>query len=226
MSHTYEVEIKSLLGSPENAQALKSRLQEHGDVEEVGKHSQLNHYFTVTPDDILRMKEMITPHIPEDKKEALVRILEEGENHSVRTRDADGTVLFVIKASLDEGTSSNTVSRIEFEEEVDMSIDELDQLLLDAGLEYQAKWSRDREEFKVGDTNVTIDRNAGYGYLAEFERVTNNESELGNLKEELLGMMEQFGVEELPQDRLERMFEFYNKNWEDYYGTDKIFTIE
>jgi len=38
--------------------------------------------------------------------------------------------------------------------------------------------------------------------------------------------MTKLDVEELPQDRLERMFAYYNKNWPEYYGTEKIFVIE
>ena len=34
------------------------------------------------------------------------------------------------------------------------------------------------------------------------------------------------GLVELDQDRLARMFEFYNSNWEDYYGTDNVFIVE
>jgi hypothetical protein len=38
--------------------------------------------------------------------------------------------------------------------------------------------------------------------------------------------MKELGVKELDQKRLERMFAFYNTHWPEYYGTDKIFTIE
>jgi hypothetical protein len=38
--------------------------------------------------------------------------------------------------------------------------------------------------------------------------------------------MSEIGLVELPQDRLARMFEYYNNNWEDYYGTEKVFNIE
>lgn len=224
MSHTYEIEIKSLLGSEENAKALKEKLSAR-DIEVREKHSQLNHYFNAL-DDMSVLEEKILPHIEEGRRDALRRILEEGEGHSVRTREADGDVFFIIKASIDEGTSANTVSRIEFEEKVDLSLDELDQILLDAGLTYQAKWSREREEFRLGDTNITIDKNAGYGYLAEFERVVETDEGVGEVKQELVRLMSEFGVEELPQDRLERMFAHYNEHWEDYYGTDNIFVIE
>lgn len=226
MSHTYEIEIKSLLGSEENAVGLKERMEEHNlELAKHGSHSQLNHYFDA-PEDLSRLEKNILPHVSEERQDALKRVLEEGEDHSIRTRDADGTVLFIVKASIDEGTSANAVSRIEFEVEVDMSIDELDEILLDSGLEYQAKWSRDRENFTLGDIEVTIDRNAGYGYLAEFEQTTRSEDEAETVRKKLLELMDQLEVEELPQDRLERMFEHYNNNWEEYYGTDKVFTIK
>jgi hypothetical protein len=73
---------------------------------------------------------------------------------------------------------------------------------------------------------VTIDRNAGYGYLAEFERVIEDEAKAGAVQDELRALMAELGVEELPQDRLERMFAHYNAHWPEYYGTEKIFTIE
>jgi len=225
MAHTYEIEIKSLLGSEENALSLKNKLIEIGEVEEIGRHSQLNHYFNV-PADFSVLLENILPYIPKERRESLEQILEEGKSHSIRTRDADGMVLFVIKASLDSGTSDNTVSRIEFEETVDMTLQELDQLLLDSGFSYQAKWSRDREEYKFGDINITIDKNAGYGYLAEFEKIVDSENKIESAKQDLLDTMVQLEVEELMQDRLERMFEHYNNNWMDYYGTDNIFIIK
>jgi hypothetical protein len=38
--------------------------------------------------------------------------------------------------------------------------------------------------------------------------------------------MAELDLTELGQERLERMFEFYNKNWPDYYGTEKVFNLE
>ena len=131
-----------------------------------------------------------------------------------------------MKASIDDTTSSNGISRMEFESEVDMTLDELDKILLDSDFEYQAKWSRQREEFESGDMNICIDKNAGYGYLAEFEKVIDNADEVEKVKKDLRETMQELGVEELMQDRLERMFAHYNEHWPEYYGTDKIFNIE
>lgn len=219
----YEIEIKSLLGSKDNADSLRNKISQRGG-NFVSKNRQLNHYFTIT--DVNKFKKQLSGYINKEKQALFEKILSEGSDFSVRTRDTDGEVRLVIKASIGKDTSSNGVSRMEFEDTVAMSLDDLDKLLIDAGLEYQAKWSREREEYKLNDVSVCLDRNAGYGYLAEFEKVVSNRNLADTVKAELLGMMKEFEVDELPQDRLERMFAYYNSNWKDYYGTEKIFNIE
>lgn len=219
----YEIEIKSLLGSPERASSLRDKISTRGGILKY-KNNQLNHYFILHDAD--KFKEKLESYIPEVEKEKFNKILKEGSDFSIRTRDTDGKVLLVVKASIGDDSSSNGVSRMEFESEMKMTLDELDKLLLDAGLEYQAKWSREREEYKLGDTSICLDKNAGYGYLAEFEKVVTDRTLADDVKKALLEMMKDFEVEELPQERLERMFSFYNNNWRDYYGTDKIFNIE
>ncbi|MDZ4226447.1 MAG: CYTH domain-containing protein, partial [Patescibacteria group bacterium] len=144
---------------------------------------------------------------------------------SVRTRNKDGTVYLVVKASVGDDTSANGVARMEFEERVDLTLEQLDRLLLKAGFRYQAKWSREREEYVCKGTNVCLDKNAGYGWLAEFEKVVSNAYLVDSAREEIVELMEECGVEELSQDRLERMFTYYNANWPKYYGTEKIFTV-
>lgn len=225
-AHSYEVEIKSLLGSKENADELKAKLKKRDPSLLVGEtEKQLNHYFN-NPTDLAAFAKAVADLVPHSKKESFTRIMEHGKKLSIRTRDANGTVLLVLKASVGSDTSSNGVQRIECEFEVKKSLKALDKILLDAGCTYQAKWSRERETYQTKDMAVCIDKNAGYGYLAEFEKVTQDESALANIKEELLATMKSLGVAELPQDRLERMFAHYNAHWPEYYGTDKTFTLE
>jgi adenylate cyclase class IV len=218
-----EIEIKSLLGTPEKAEELRVKVRERNGLL-VGQGKQRNHYFhngNVEP-----LADIIAP-ICSDADAALVRkIATQGKAHSVRTRDADGTVILVIKASLDASTSANGVSRMECEVVLPMSLEDLDALVTKAGYEYQAKWSREREEYRVDEVTVTIDRNAGYGYLAEFERVVPEGTAHDQVAEELRAFMATLGADELPQDRLERMFAYYNSHWPEYYGTEKTFVIE
>jgi adenylate cyclase class IV len=222
----YEVEIKSLLGSKDNAQKLKTKLVEkYPGTKLVGNGKQLNHYFNL-PKDLSKLTENIVPIISKEKRGALENILKHGQKISIRTRQTDTKVILVLKASVGAGTRSNGVKRLEFESPVSMTLDKLDKILLKSGCTYQAKWSREREEYESGDMHVCIDKNAGYGYLAEFEKVIHDDKELESARQYLLGEMEDLGFVELLQDRLERMFDHYNKHWSEYYGTDKTFVIE
>lgn len=228
--HTYEVEIKSLLGDKARADALRARLKElDGDCELANHNRQLNHYFEVdaahggTLETLLANTE---PHLSDDARAKLSDMASRAKEFSVRTRDKDNIVLLVVKASMGSDSSANGVSRMEFEEQVPLTLNELDDLVLSAGFKYQAKWSREREEYVCRGVNVCIDKNAGYGYVAEFERVVDDEASLEAARAEVESLMQELDVAELPQDRLERMFAHYNQNWPNYYGTDKIFVIE
>jgi len=220
----YEVEIKSLLGSEENAQQLRERMK-HLDTNTklVSRNKQLNHYFTGT--NAGAIVSHMQQHLSAEQTNKLSDILKTGKEVSVRTRDKDGKVLLVVKASVDDTTSSNGITRMEFEEKVSVTLDELDQILLDSGLNYQAKWSREREEYVCRGVSVSLDKNAGYGWLAEFEKIVTEESQLEETRREVRSLMEACGIQELSQDRLERMFAFYNAHWGEYYGTDKVFTV-
>jgi len=225
MTTQYEIEIKVLLGSSAEKDRLLKNLQSNGKALVLkGENTQLNHYFI--GGDIAKLEKAIQNTIPENKKASFHHIVENGKKLSVRTRYVDGKTILVIKASIDDTTSSNGTARIEWEMDFPSThINIVDQILLDAGFEYQAKWSRAREEYSYGDTTICIDRNAGYGYLAEFERVVDNADAIDTIKKDLRTLIESLEFRELSQDRLERMFTHYNANWRDYYGTDKVFTI-
>lgn len=221
----YEIEIKSLLGEKKYADALKQKMCElDKSCVCTTSHSQRNHYFVGgnLSDLFEKTKHLFT----DDIKKKFQHIAEKGKDFSVRTRQKDDTVLLVVKASVDEGTSANAISRLEFEEPVATTLDALDALVCNAGFVYQAKWSREREEYDYKGINVCIDKNAGYGYLAEFEKVVDDEHTLADVRTELDALMRELGVTELSQDRLERMFAHYNTHWKEYYGTDKTFIIE
>lgn len=222
----YEVEIKSLLGFKANADKLKSSMMKaYPDAKLVGQGKQLNHYFHM-PTDVSKLVAGLKSVLTVEQSKAIGDLLSQGRKTSLRTRDANGKVLIVVKASVGDDTSANGVKRVELEYPVDKLLTELDQVMLDTGCTYQAKWSREREEYAAGDIHVCIDKNAGYGYLAEFERVISDEKALDKTHKDLVSIMAKLGAVELPQDRLERMFAHYNAHWAEYYGTDKTFNIE
>jgi predicted adenylyl cyclase CyaB len=221
---SFEVEIKSHLGDERKAIALRKRMVElDPKLKLLSRNKQLNHYFV--GGDLAKLAEALGSHVSKKTKKQIDTLVKKTSSFSVRTRQKDKEVFIVIKASVGNDTSSNGVARIEIEEKVDLTLSKLDKLVLSAGFEYQAKWSREREEYKYKDITVTLDRNAGYGWLAEFEKVINQKSKLEETKEKIYTFMKECKVKELEQEKLERMFAFYNKNWEKYYGTNKIFTI-
>ncbi len=221
----YEIEIKTLLGDKEAADGLIKKMEElDPEMKITSRNSQLNHYFV--NGDLNVLYSNIEEIFSAEQRDKFADFFANGKDFSVRTRDKDGEVLLVMKASLDGGTSANTVSRLEFEESLPITLDELDAFLVKAGFTFQAKWSRDRIEYAYKGITVCLDRNAGYGYLAEFETVTTDQSELPAVRARLEECMKELGVEELGQDRLARMFAHYNEFWADYYGTEKTFNIE
>jgi len=221
----FEIEIKSLIGTRADADALvtKMRALDPAFTEE-GSHKQLNHYFM--GGDLTNLRAKLISHLSTDKQAEFEKLAQQAKDFSVRTRLADTKTIFVIKATVDDTSSSNGTARQEFESEVNLNLEQLDQLLLDSGFQYQAKWSREREEYKYKGLNVMVDKNAGYGYLAEFESVVDDASQADAVKSNIRQIMGELGAPELNQDRLAQMFDYYNKNWQDYYGTEKVFDIE
>jgi adenylate cyclase class IV len=235
-----EVEIKVLLGQKINADNLVTKIKVLGFVEE-SQNNQLNHYFLGETKDFANLrnglKTGMTPlghnwlenfFVKPSSITNLGDILASGGSFSLRTRQLDGKILLVVKASIDSTTSENGTARMEFEEGVNLSLDELDSFLIGFGFGIQAKWSRQRQEFVMAgsDTKICLDKNAGYGYLAEFEQIVPPTIDILEVKKELRDLIKSLDLEELDQTKLAKMFDYYNQNWQDYYGTEKVFEIE
>lgn len=221
----YEIEIKSLLGGVSAAEALRAGLKKiDPSCTLLTSYTQLNNYFE--GGDPKRLAKMLAPHLPPETVERMWQMVE-GEKISVRTREMNGISKIVMKASVGSDSSENGVVRMEIEEPTKgLTFDELNTKMLTAGYRYQAKWSRTREEYQVRDIAVCLDKNAGYGYLAEFEKIVNDPAHTSKARSEIDKLMRALGLVELSQDRLERMFAYYNKHWPEYYGTDNVFNVE
>lgn len=225
--HSYEVEIKVLLGDETIKDIFLNKVKEafpkltHSYTE-----SQNNHYFQWV--DLLALLWIFGPLVSSEQKRKLENIQQTAKSFSVRTRGTPTQTIIVVKATVNDETSSNGTARIEWEVDLaPMTLDAMDALVLSSGFEYQAKWSRARDGYELNDDTVLcLDRNAGYGYLAEFERVIDDANLVDSTRTDLLQIIDSLGYAELDQARLARMFDFYNQNWPHYYGTDKVFTIE
>lgn len=225
MALSYEIETKSLLGPKEKADSLRDLITSNPSASLISTSKQLNHYFVGGNLETLTLTVGAKVLGPEKLAE-LKKLSTTAKTFSVRTRQKDNDIILVVKASADDTTSENGISRFEMEEKVPLSLEELDSLVIKAGFDYQAKWSREREEYSYDGITICLDKNAGYGWLAEFEKMVGSEAEMAEAREKLRNVMVNLGAEELSQARLQRMFDYYNTNWAEYYGTDKTFNIE
>lgn len=225
--HAYEIEIKVLLGNEESKNIFMNAVKENYlGLKFSYAESQKNHYFEWG--NLTKLGEIFASHLSHEEIVGLADIATRAKGFSVRTRWTKDETILVVKATVNDESSSNGTARIEWEVDLyPMSLEQMDKLVLESWFDYQAKWSRDREEYQIDDnTAICIDKNAGYGYLAEFERVIDAPEKIEETRKDLLQMIDFLGYKELDQDRLARMFDFYNKNWRDYYGTERVFTVE
>lgn len=236
--HNYEVEIKVLLGDEKMKNTFMHAIEiNFPSYRHSYSESQKNHYFEWG--NLEGLLNVFRWSISHEEVLSLEKLSKEVRSFSVRSRGTSDETLLVVKATVNSETSSNGTARIEWEADLaPLSLEDMDQKILEAGFHYQAKWSRSRDEYRITipDQNphslisqweiaLCIDRNAWYGYIAEFERVITDESKITETRHELLRIIRFLGYEELHQDRLSRMFDYYNQHWREYYGTEKVFTV-
>lgn len=226
-ANQFEVEVKTLLGSQKAVDAFVGKLKDADTgLKQTAQSNQLNHYFD-SDGDPDKVAEAVSGFLSEDDLAAFKQILGQAKSFALRTRDADGKVLLVIKAAKGDGDDQHALERLEGEYQTTApDIDTLDQAIRSAGYDFLSKWSRERVEYAYKDYTVCIDRNAGYGYLAEIEKVVPSSEEAQVAREEILAELKVLDAEELSQERVGRMFEHYNQHWTEYYKTEKTFTIE
>ncbi len=225
--HNYEIEIKVLLGEEEKKDQFMQKVRESFPwMHHMYSESQKNHYFEWG--NLKHLLGIFREYISDEQATSLHKLTQEAKSFSVRTRGTPTQTIIVVKATVNDETSSNGTARIEWEVDLaPMTLEEMDALVLEAGFHHQAKWSRARDSYEImPNTVLCLDKNAWYGYLAEFERVIDDASLVDSTRTELLTLISSLGYAELDQERLARMFDYYNKNWKDYYGTEKVFTLE
>ena len=222
----YEVEVKALLSSDAQAGELVAKMRQVDSRLKEGETSiQLTHYFT--GGDLGLLPDTLRGYLSPDDVAELARVTTGIKDFSLRTQETNGQLRLIFKTSTDAESSAHGTVRLEWEVAISgLTQEQLDQLVLSCGFQYQSKWSRERREYVFEDVEVTVDKTPGYGYLAEFEVGVDLPEEFGSAKEKIHQVMAKLELEELKQDRLDRMFTFYNAHWSEYYGTDKVFVIE
>jgi len=115
-------------------------------------------------------------------------------------------------------------------EELEVRVDEeafdtLDSILTNLGYDYNTKWHRERTEYHYHDFAITLDFNAGYGWVAEIEKVV-SEGEEDSAKQEISALAQEIGLQPTPPEVFDKMYHYYKKNWQYYFDSGKTFTLE
>jgi len=98
---------------------------------------------------------------------------------------------------------------IQFKKE---DFEELERLFLALGYNVKIKWFRTRNEFEWDGIKVCVDYTRGYGYIVEFEKMSDEASKEKDfifLKEKL----ESLGIKISPKEEFESKFQYYKENW-------------
>jgi len=216
-----EVEVKALIEDQDMVPEIRRKISDLGG-KYVDSQTQKNFYYhRPDKDSLLKLSQRF------QQVNEISDVLEKAQSISLRLRKIDDNeCLLVAKIALDEDGAANGVSRIEVEKNLEFeSIEELDEIFQDLGLSVQSKWSRKRDTYKLRGATVTIDYNAGYGYVCEVEKVVSADLDQEKIENELRTILHDLGLEEIDGERLNRMFHHYNQNWEDYYGSERVFRI-
>lgn len=220
----YEIEIKSLLKDKESADKLIKQLEQlDNNFVLLRREEQLNHYFK--SGDIVNLISSIRSYLSKADVNLLNDIRNEATSISIRTRQKNGVTIIVVKGSLDKTDAAHSHRRMEFEKELSVNIESLDSILINAGFNIEAKWSATRKIYKFLDSTVDVMFSPGYGYVVEIEKVIHDKDSIDVARKDIKKLMGKLGLKELPSERLARMYAYYNKHWQEYYGTKNIFTI-
>lgn len=212
-----EVEVKALV---QDVIITKQYLLQQG-YKYINSEKQLNHYFSYDDYSLAYLFNVLRQYLSTDEELELSNIIGKGNNYSIRTRCInDKDTYFIIKYSLFDEDSANGSIRKEYEVKLDLTLEQLDKLLLNNGLNYSSKWSRERDVYTKNKYTATIDLNAGYGYLLELETLINNPDSASSYKEVLLNELNKLQLKELNSKLLNIMFSYYESNWSKYYSTN------
>ena len=146
----YEIEVKALLGDQEASKNLLKKLADKdANFKQFDEQSQLNHYFIGGSID--NLVKSAKPYLALEKLDVLNEIAKKSTSISVRSRQKNGKTFLVVKGSLDSTSAVHSHRRIEFEEPIDLDIAVLDELIISAGYDHEAKWSAERKMYTFYD---------------------------------------------------------------------------
>jgi adenylate cyclase class IV len=221
-----EVEIKCHLGADESAvTALVERMMVADPECRLTAHNELlNHYFDCK--DPALLEAVAKDYASGTKLKTLLEIIDKSGVLSVRTRSKNDQIILIVKGVPAGGDAIHGVDRMEWEQVVDVSIENLDEKLVQAGLVELAKWSGYKDVYTFMDTTIEIQFSPGYGYQVEIEKVVIGDEDAESATKRVSEVAGLVDLTEVDHNLISKMYDYYNAHWREYYGTKKVFTPE
>lgn len=115
-------------------------------------------------------------------------------------------------------------------EEIEIKIDrkdfqKADKIFTSLGFKYDTKWYRVRKEYRYKDFNISIDFNAGYGWIAEIEKIVRKGHE-EKAKKDILQLARIVNIKPASKSLFDKMYKYYKNNWPYYFDSKTTFDIK
>lgn len=218
-----EIEIKYLLTDKKHRDVLIGELQKVYPNSELKKTSVIISYFYKPAKSVKQILDSARAVLGDEDYEELNSVIKKASNLIVKTRSIDDTVYFVVKGAADGEDAVHAINRIEFEVIVDISLEQLNSIVVGSGIELVSKWSSKRDYYDLDkELKMDVEFVAGYGYKAELEILT-NEEKVDEIVAEIRDVADKLDLTEASQELLGRMYSYYNNHWQEYFNTDKVF---
>lgn len=221
-----EIEIKYLLDDKQDVNKLVEKLKSVHPKAKRTQQSTVISYFYEKPNSIEQVLNAARNIISKSKFVELQNILKENMDLIVKARSIDKDVFFAVKVAAEGEDAVHAVNRLEFEEKIDLSLEDANQILINNGVSLASKWYSERDFYKItDDMDMNIEFVSGYGYKAEIEILTEN-SQSHDAELEIRELALSLDLEEASQELLGKMYEYYNQHWREYFKKEKVFTGE
>jgi adenylate cyclase class IV len=155
----------------------------------------------------------------------LTKLVKHSVEIMVKCRSIDDTNYFSVKGAAAGQDAVHAANRMEFEAGLSMSLEEINQVIVDAGIKLVSKWSSRRDFYSLGQgLKADIEFVAGYGHKAELEVVIQDGESVDDAMATIDELADKLDLYYASDELMGRMYAYYNQHWEEFFNTDNVFS--
>lgn len=182
------------------------------------------YYELATPEQVLSAGRQL---LTKTQLKELEQVVKKSDNLSIRCRSIDDTQYLVVKGSKAGDDPVHAADRLEFEVVIDKDLEEINKVILGTGVKLVSKFWSERDFYDLdGNMKADVEFCSGYGHKAELELVINDGESVDQAIAELDQLADELGLYYASDELMGKMYQYYCDHWEDFWGTDKVFSDE